>query len=53
LREEHFLEDVFGVTSRLEANAFLLSVQKHAPYVVNGADMRAKFLEVAGLTSKY
>ena len=52
-REDVFLEDVFGVQSRLANEEWLEAVSKKAVWIFNAATIRKKLFELASLEDKH
>ena len=53
LREEHLLEDIFGVNSRMENADWLEAVSKKANWVFNTTQLRKKLFELASLVENH
>ena len=53
LREDVFLEDVFGVQSRLENEEWLDAVSKKAVWIFNAGTVRKKLFELASVEDKH
>jgi hypothetical protein len=51
-REDCFLDDVFGIQSRLDSAVFLQALMKKAPYLFNSALMRKKVFQIAEVPYK-
>ena len=53
IREDQFLEDIFGSMSRLDSEIFIKQVQQSGAYVFNASELRGRLLEAADLPLRY
>ena len=53
LREDGFLETVFGTQSRLSSDQWVQKVMKEANYIFNASEMRKKIFNDANVTMKH
>ena len=53
VREDSFLEDVFGSMSRLDSDVFITVVKQSATYMFRASELRAKLLDAAELDFRY
>ena len=53
VREEQWLEAVFGAQSRLESAAWVAKVSKDANWIFNSDQMRRKIFAEAGVTMRH
>lgn len=53
LREDGYLDDVFGALSRLEYEPWVTSTVNNAPYMFSAPALRRKILEQANLDFRY
>ena len=53
LREDHLLEDIFGVNSRMENADWLDVVSKKANWVLSTTALRKKLFELASLVESH
>ena len=53
MREDQYLEDVFGAASRLKAQEWLAKMGKEARWVFDSAQLRKRLLEAASLEAKH
>ena len=53
IREEHWLEDVFGAQSRLQSEAWAQKVSTTANWIFNTKDIRKKLFAEAKVTPKH
>jgi hypothetical protein len=52
-REDNYLDNVFGNTSRLEYEAWVTAHTKNAVYMFSASELRKKYLGIAGLPNRY
>lgn len=53
LREDGYLDDVFGANSRLEYEAWIANTTTNAPYMFNAKELRNKVLAHVSLDFRY
>ena len=53
IREEHWLEDVFGAQSRLPSDAWVQKVATTANWIFNTKDVRKKLFAESKVTMKH
>ena len=53
IREEQWLEEVFGANSRLESGVWVQSVSKKANWIFDANEMRKRLFETAGITIRH
>ena len=53
LREEHFIEDVYGAHSKLEYKEFLEAIYLRASWVFSASEIRSKLFELANVEIKH
>ena len=53
IREEQWLEEVYGAQSRLESSAWVAKVSREANWIFNPDQMRKKIFTEAGVTMRH
>jgi len=53
IREDQYLEDIYGVQSRIENQVWMQKMCKEAKWVFDTADIRKRILEAAGIDAKH
>ena len=53
MREDQFLEDVFGINSRLPINEWLEAVKEKAYYIFDTVSIRERVLKAAEIEPKH
>ena len=53
MREDQFLEDVFGINSRLPINEWLEAVKEKAYYIFDTASIRERVLKAAEIEPRH
>ena len=53
IREDQYLEDVYGVSSRLTNGDWMKKMVKDAKWIFDSADLRKRILEAANIDAKH
>ena len=53
LREDQFLEDVYGASSRLDNDQWLAKVSKSSKWILDARDLRKKVLDAASVNPRH
>jgi hypothetical protein len=53
VREDQFLEDIFGVQARLENKEWMTKLTKDAKWIFDSSDVRKRLHNLAGIDLKY
>ena len=53
MREDQYLEDVYGATSRLKSGEWLAKMGKEAKWVFDTKELRRRLLEAASVDMKH
>ena len=53
IREDQFLEDVFGPESRLDNEAFINKLTENAAWIFEAVELRRRLFEAASIEAKH